>query len=393
MNGQTDGLFLGSTAGVRGGPGCVGGVFLQYCKENKLTPADAIPKVDVKLKLHRVSEFDQKRGTWACTFVLMLDWVDPSLSMAANPLKPNFEDHFWPKCEILDVANDSPDPPSPPAPKYKPELPPKQGTFGIHHATTTTKYTCVIYVSPNYSDFPFDVQILQISVKLLGIRIPGANGSVRPQASDPLRWRWKDGHEMTRDSDCLPEFSIVRLVGKSYSSKHGPFPADNLAGRDKESWEKDIKKYGSQWSPDNYIDQYSLQIIISRNSTSVLWNMCFSLFVIDCLVFSAHGIPIDALESRMGVNLSLLLTAMAFKWVLSDKLPDVVSFFNPNQVCFLGSSGSVILCRKIFTCFFFFFFFFFFIIAILDNNGKVCNHDVHDVVFARHDVLVFVIFK
>ena len=51
--------------------------------------------------------------------------------------------------------------------------------------------------------------------------------------------------------------------------------------------------------------------------------MCFSLFVIDSLVFSAHGIPIGSLEDRLGVNLTLLLTAMAFKWVLSDKLPDV----------------------------------------------------------------------
>ena len=54
---------------------------------------------------------------------------------------------------------------------------------------------------------------------------------------------------------------------------------------------------------------------------SVLWNMCFCLLVIDCMVFTAHGIHRGELGDRLGINLTLLLTAMAFKWVLSDALP------------------------------------------------------------------------
>ena len=60
-----------------------------------------------------------------------------------------------------------------------------------------------------------------------------------------------------------------------------------------------------------------------RDSVSVMWNMCFSLFVIDVMVFAAHGIPMADLADRLSVNLTLLLTAMAFKWVLSDSLPPV----------------------------------------------------------------------
>ena len=60
-----------------------------------------------------------------------------------------------------------------------------------------------------------------------------------------------------------------------------------------------------------------------RDSVSVMWNMCFSLFVIDVMVFAAHGIPMADLADRLSVNLTLLLTAMAFKWVLSDQLPPV----------------------------------------------------------------------
>jgi hypothetical protein len=311
-----------------GGPGCIGIQFLEYCKQNNLKPTEVIPKVDVKLKLYRVSEFDQKRGTFNVTFILMMDWNDPSLSIAENTNSPDFAQHFWPKPDIINVTNDSPDPPdlSCYPPKYKPcDQQNDKNNFGVHRATVTIKYQCIVYVTPNYSEFPFDSQTLEISLKLLGMRIPGEKGGTRPQVCGPTRWRWEEGgHEMTRDCDCLPEFSIVRLVGKSYSSKHGPFPYENLIGEDRKVWEMEQKKYGTQWSSKNYIDQYTLQIIVSRNSTSVMWNMCFSLFVIDCLVFSAHGIPIDDLGGRLGVNLTLLLTAMAFKWVLSDKLPDVV---------------------------------------------------------------------
>ena len=69
---------------------------------------------------------------------------------------------------------------------------------------------------------------------------------------------------------------------------------------------------------DEKCDQYTLQVVVHRNSLNVMWNMCFSLFVIDCLVFTAHGIPIGDLADRLSVNLTLLLTAMAFKWVLND---------------------------------------------------------------------------
>ena len=312
------------------GVGCAGALFLKYCEDNNLDPAAQIPKVDVKFKLHRISDFDQKKGCFCATFVLMLDWNDPSIALSHNIKKPDFTLHFWPKVEIIQTTHNCPEMPNLEdyPPKYKPSKNNDDG-FGFHRATTTVKYRTELFVTPQYSDFPFDSQTLQISCKLMGIRLAGVKGGIRPEVSDPCRWRWEEGHELIREADCLPEFSLVRLVGKAYSSKHGPFPDINLNGKDKEMYEESKKslpvqrKDGSSWNPKHFIDQYTIQIIISRNSTSVLWNMCFSLFVIDCLVFSAHGIPINSLEDRMGVNLSLLLTAMAFKWVLSDKLPDV----------------------------------------------------------------------
>ena len=50
---------------------------------------------------------------------------------------------------------------------------------------------------------------------------------------------------------------------------------------------------------------------------------CFSLVVIDVMLFTGHGISVGDLGDRLGVNLTLLLTAMAFKWVLNEGIPNV----------------------------------------------------------------------
>jgi hypothetical protein len=305
-----------------GGPAKVGDKFMEYCTQHQLKPEKNVPKVDVKFKIYRVSDFDQKRGTIYVEFIMMLDWNDPSLEIADDQKKPDFRQHFWPAIEILNLTSDSPDPPdsnsAPPRLKFD-----NSNEFGKWRCTITTKYKCTIYSRNNYSDFPFDYQTLEISCKLANIHIPGTSKGSRPEVCNPGRWRRKEGgHVLIRDADCLPEFSLVRLVGRPYSSAFGPFP-ETLKGRDNKAYTKYQKECSANNGQPSYIDQYTLQIIVARNSASVMWNMCFSLFVIDCLVFSAHGIPIGSLEDRLGVNLTLLLTAMAFKWVLSEKLPDV----------------------------------------------------------------------
>ena len=334
--------------GGTGGPGEAGELFIQYCAEqNNIDPVTQIPAVDIKMKMYRISDFDQKAGSFNVTFVLMMDWEDPSIELAKTDDKgrknPDFSKHFWPKVEIINCTSESPEQKG--KPKYKPD---KSSMFGgsIHRATTTQKYQCVLFVRPNYADFPFDTQILEISLKLSGIRLPGEKRGTRPEVRSPKRWRWEKGHEINADADFLPEFSIVRMVGKGYSSQDGPFDAK---GQELE-WKGPV-------TAKNYKDQYTTQIIISRNSTSVLWNMCFSLFVIDCLVFSAHGIPIGSLEDRMSVNLTLLLTAMAFKWVLSDKLPD------GENLCF--SANPIVFCFLIFSPLIFLYFDLFFSVPYL----------------------------
>ena len=48
---------------LAGGPGAIGCKFAEYCTDNNLNPDKQIPKVDIKYKIYRVSDFDQKKGT------------------------------------------------------------------------------------------------------------------------------------------------------------------------------------------------------------------------------------------------------------------------------------------------------------------------------------------
>ena len=67
----------------------------------------------------------------------------------------------------------------------------------------------------------------------------------------------------------MPEFTLVRLVGKAYSSRYGPFPA-NLEKDDKDAYKRYKKECGENNGNPAFIDQYSLQLIVARNSKSVL---------------------------------------------------------------------------------------------------------------------------
>ena len=58
---------------------------------------------------------------------------------------------------------------------------------------------------------------------------------------------------------------MVRLVGKAYSSAYGPFP-DNLKTDDPKAHEKFKEECEKNKGNPAFIDQYSLQLIVARNS-------------------------------------------------------------------------------------------------------------------------------
>jgi hypothetical protein len=139
-------------------------------------------------------------------------------------------------------------------------------------------------------------------------------------ACHPERWRSEEGgHEFLTSADSLAEFTLARLCARSYSSAYGPFPEKLKKGTPQQiKYDKECQKNNGRTS---YSDEYALQVIMVREPESILFNMMFSLLVIDCLICTAHGVAIQDLADRLSINLTLLLTAMAFKFILGDTLP------------------------------------------------------------------------
>ena len=112
MNSDRNVMKIEETMDERlGGPQKCGRLWVEYWRTRGLTPTqsmDKIPNVDVKFKVYRISDFDGKRGTFYVEFVLMLDWVDPSLELAKKDRDgvgiPDFHEHFWPKPELLNLT-------------------------------------------------------------------------------------------------------------------------------------------------------------------------------------------------------------------------------------------------------------------------------------------------
>ncbi|KAK3264853.1 hypothetical protein CYMTET_26432 [Cymbomonas tetramitiformis] len=62
---------------------------------------------------------------------------------------------------------------------------------------------------------------------------------------------------------------------------------------------------------------------VKRDAQSIAWNFGFIFLIIECLLFVAFGSPTGDIGTRTSVTLSLLLSAVAFKFVVKEDLPEV----------------------------------------------------------------------
>ena len=216
----------------------------------------------------------------------MIDWEDKSLSISEEE-NPDFHEHFWPKPELLGLTPDGiADEPKweEVEPKYKHDKGNSKG-FGEHRASLTMKFSTKIYTRLDFRDYPFDHQAIELMVKLLSVRLPGVNTGVRPKVLHPERWRSSEGgHQVLVDADFLPEFRLVRLVGKNYSSAYGAFPLKLSEGsKDGKTYRKELKDNNGSTK---YTDQYTLQIVLVVSLT-LFFNtggLLLFLFVLVCIL-------------------------------------------------------------------------------------------------------------
>ena len=75
-------------------------------------------------------------------------------------------------------------------------------------------------------------------------------------------------------------------------------------------------------SSTQYIE-LKVECLLKRRSSYYMWNIVFIDFALVLTSFSVLLIPASELADRMSISLTLLLTAVAFKFVVSEKLPSI----------------------------------------------------------------------
>ena len=228
-----------------------------WAKRNKNGHDEALlPVCDIAFKVYEVGKLDAKAGTFDTVFVLMLDWLDPSLERNEMSDEERAHDtidwsqHFVPRIELLDcirVDTESQD--------NLPRVRPKDKSGECNHCTLTIKFSATVKSRFDFRQFPFEKQVLEISLKTHtisdGIEFTNKKASGAVQLNNPARWRSKQGHSITDEADWLADWDIVGLG----------------AGR--------ISRYRT-----NFYDGYKAQIIVQRNAKSIMYNMVLSLAVI-----------------------------------------------------------------------------------------------------------------
>ena len=261
-----------------------------------------IPQVDCCLKVYEVGKIDERAGTFHCVFVVLLDWLDPSLDRnglddaALQNQVIDFNQHFIPRFEIMDsvdIVNLS----GGDGGAVMPIVRPKSGHTGeCNHCTMSVKYSATLKSRFDFRHFPFETQVLQLNLKTLtvsdSIRFADNTTHGFVELKHPTRFR-PTGHVVAADADWLADWDIKGLAS-------GPVSHHNIEN-----------------------DGYCLQVVISRDARSIVVNEVFSLLVIDFMSTIAYGVPPGDLADRTGIVFTMLLTAMAFKFVLADQLPSV----------------------------------------------------------------------
>lgn len=97
----------------------------------------------------------------------------------------------------------------------------------------------------------------------------------------------------------------------------------------------------SEGSSANDYPLYHIKCHVKRRSGYYLWNITMIIFLISLLSFCSFSVEISSPSDRLSVTLTLLLTAVAFKFVVSQSLPTIsyLTFLDKYVLCgllFLG---------------------------------------------------------
>jgi len=247
--------------------------------------------VSIGLKVWELKSIDTVEGHFHCSFRVFMAWADPALVA-------RIREHLGPGGALrngfkLDYGEDTES-------LYKAGVPHLSIINGVDVELVDAgrlavvdvdagvlelshKYSGTLSQSFDLHDFPFDRQRLAVKISM-------------NSGNDRSRTFAASGFTLIEGQVSLPEWSIAQEL------------------------EVDESHVEEDRSAMHY------QIPIRRKHTYYSQNVLCLMFLITVLSFTAYCLPAAEFADRAGILLTILLTAVAFKFVVADMLPKVPYF-------------------------------------------------------------------
>ena len=246
-----------------------------------------IVAIELRIVIFRVEDIDTVKQEFTCEFFMAATWEEPRLK--GKPENNVDWDEEWdPRLyfdNIVEIKSF--------------EQKHKIFTSNEEEGSPTVQLSFRVKASFksifSLHDFPFDYQDLRIVVSS----------------------RWNDETVLFE----TPENDTSHLYEENFPNKQ-EWELQKDVSYDKDTFGRKSFGKNAQVKMMNY-SRYIFKIHIRRKSSFFLINVALIMFMITILCFSAFAIDSSHTANRLSVCLTLLLTAVAFKFVVSGSLPPV----------------------------------------------------------------------
>ena len=193
-----------------------------------------------------------------------------------------------------------------------------------NRVTLTQKYRARLRTKMDLRRFPFDNQLLLIKLNIKSLMC-GVD-RVFVDLSQPRKFR--KHHVLDQDWDWLTSWSISRdkEIKNSDDSilKKGRVD-QNFIVFVMQNWNYNPQIVRDMYDSiqDTFFTNLAVHIVIKRDAIGTLWNICFPYLCIELAAITAYTADFQDLEVRFGTNATMLLSLLAFKWMLMEVLPGV----------------------------------------------------------------------
>jgi hypothetical protein len=286
-------------------------------------------RAEVTVKIYGITDISTKTDSFSMDFVLMIDWFDPDIINGSFVVGENWHPRLTFDNQIDAIADTNLD---------ESESDPRMADSGVGLAKITKRTKGTFKARFNVHDFPFDVHMLPVVIKTRSERQDRGKveatgerilthldygGNIRkgkPMMAGLVKDITTGKPVMTamtfeKHADWLQEFDVEDIIVANDHDRD----IDNLSyshintDEDKKKIIEDLKD----------AQKFTFGAIVRRDTNNVSFNITLSLFLIQSLTVTVWGLAPADFHDRSQNVLTIMLTVVAFKYMVSDRLPAV----------------------------------------------------------------------